>query len=86
MPYYVHVLRNTEGKTYVGHTNDLERRVAQHNDPDCQFTLHTKRHKRPWKLIHTEEYATRSTAMRRERVLKTGKGRDRIKYHLLSGC
>jgi|GEM_PF-713680 len=78
MPYYVYVLLNPEGKTYVGHTNDLERRVAQHNDPDCRFTLHTKRHKGPWKLIHKEEYATRSTAVRRERQLKTGTGRQWI--------
>jgi len=29
----VYVLVNPEGKTYVGQTADLERRLAEHNDP-----------------------------------------------------
>ena len=86
MPYYVYVLLNPEGKTYVGQSSDVEGRLAQHNDPQCRLTLHTKRHKGPWKVIHTEEYPTRGDAMRRERELKTGKGRDWIRRELLTGC
>jgi len=86
VPYYVYVLLNPEGKSYVGQTTDLRRRVAQHNDPDFRGALHTKRHKGPWRLIHREEYPTRSEAMRRERELKSGKGREWIKAHVLGGC
>ena len=86
VPCFVYVLVNPEGKTYVGQTNDLERRVAQHNDPHCKGTLHTKRHKGPWKLIHQECLESRAEAMRRERELKSGKGRDWIKRELLDGC
>jgi len=86
MPFFTYILCNPEGKIYVGQTNDLSRRLSQHNDPDCQFTLHTKRHRGPWRLIHYEHFSTRSAAMLREKELKTGKGRAWIRQILLHGC
>ena len=86
MTYFVYVLLNPQGKTYVGQTRDLSRRLAQHNDPDCRLTLHTKRHPGPWQLLHFEKFPTRTAAMRRERELKSGKGRDWIRRVLLRGC
>jgi putative endonuclease len=91
MPYFVYVLQSeSTGKTYVGQTADLERRLTQHNDPDCTLTLHTKRNKGPWKLIHSEEYGNRSEAMRREKQLKSGQGREWLRDHVLTrepdGC
>ena len=64
--YHVYVLMNPDGALYVGQTSDLERRLAQHNDPSCRGTLHTKRHPGPWRLIHVEVFTTRSEAMLRE--------------------
>jgi putative endonuclease len=86
MPFFVYVLQNPERKTYVGQTADLERRVNQHNDPTCRLTLYTKRHPGPWQLLHFEEFSSRSAAMRRERELKSGKGREWIRGVLLGGC
>jgi putative endonuclease len=86
MPFFVYVLLNPEGKTYVGQTSDLERRLLQHNNPDCRLTLHTKRHRGPWRLLHFEELPSRSAAVCRERELKTGKGREWIRRVLLRGC
>ena len=86
MAFFVYVLLNPEGKTYVGQTGDLPRRLSQHNDPDCRLTLHTKRLSGPWRLLHYEQFPTRSAAMRREKELKTGKGRDWIRQVLLRGC
>ena len=86
MAFFVYVLLNPQGKTYVGQTADIERRVAQHNDPQCRLTLHTKRHIGPWRLLHSEEFSTRSAAMRREKELKSGKGRVWIQRELLNGC
>jgi len=86
MPYYVHVLINGEGKTCVGHAKDLQRRVAQHNDPEFRGTLHTKRHRGPWRLVHSESFQSCSEAVRRERELKTGKGRQWLKGEVLRGC
>jgi len=85
MPFFVYVLRNPDGKTYVGQTSDLSRRLAQHNDSDCRLTLHTKRHRGPWRLLHSERFSARSTAMRREKELKSGKGREWIQQFLLHG-
>ncbi len=85
MPYYVYILRSeSTGKTYVGQTNNLEQRIAQHNDPDFKLTLYTKRNKGPWELIHSEEYGTRVEAMRREKQLKSGQGREWIRERILS--
>ncbi|MEK7794731.1 MAG: GIY-YIG nuclease family protein [Candidatus Hydrogenedentota bacterium] len=91
MPYYVYILQSeTTGKTYVGQTDNLQRRVEQHNDPDFTMTLYTKRNKGPWKLIHSEAHDTRTGAMRREKQLKSGQGREWIRDTLLSknqgGC
>ena len=83
--YTVYILQSkTTGKTYVGQTSDLSKRLAQHNDPDCRFTLYTKRNKGPWVVIHTEQFATRSEAMKREKQLKTGTGREWILNNVLS--
>ena len=86
MNYFTYILLNPQGKTYVGHTGNLTRRLAQHNDASCRLTLHTKRHPGPWKLLHFEQFSTRSAAMRRERELKTGKGRQWIRQVLLKAC
>ncbi|HWQ03236.1 MAG TPA: GIY-YIG nuclease family protein [Candidatus Nitrosotenuis sp.] len=85
MTYVVYVLLNPKNQTYVGQTIDLLQRLAQHNDPHCQLTLHTKRRPGPWRLLHSEEFPTRSAAMRREKELKSGKGREWIRRILLRG-
>jgi predicted GIY-YIG superfamily endonuclease len=36
-------------------------------------------------MIYSEQYATRSEAMKRERFLKSGQGREWIKQNLLTG-
>ena len=86
MPFFVYVLKNPEGKIYIGQTQDLQKRLKEHNDPDCRSTLHTKRHPGPWRLFHNEEHGTRREAMARERELKSGLGREWIRKQLLPGC
>jgi putative endonuclease len=65
-------------KTYIGQTNNLERRIEEHNTREGRYTSN----KGPWKLIFKEEFASRSLAMRREKFLKSGKGREYIKKNL----
>ena len=78
------VLRSeSTGGLYIGQTSDLVRRVAQHNDPSDHLTLHTKRRKGPWILIHSEAFENRSGAMQREHALKSGQGRAWVRAHLL---
>ena len=76
MAYCVYALvSDSTGDIYIGQTDDLAKRVAQHNDPDYSITLHTKRRRGPWKLIYSEECPTRAAAMEREKQLKCGAGR-----------
>ena len=85
MANFVYVLVNGEGQTYVGQTGDLDHRVQEHNAPDYRGTLHTKRHRGPWRLVYSEEYASRAEAMKREKQLKSGAGRRFVRSLLKQG-
>ncbi len=73
MTCYVYVLGSKQAngcKTYVGWTNDLERRLARHNAGLGAKT--TRGH--TWILLYAEPHATQGEAMSREFHLK----RDRL--------
>ena len=70
---YVLVSRSTQ-ETYVGQTEDLARRLLEHNDPLNRRSFHTKRRPGPWLVAYSERHDSRAEAMRRERFLKTGRG------------
>ena len=86
MKFHVYVLRNPNGSTYLGQTSDLERRLAQHNDPNCRLTLDTKRHVGTRRVIHSEELPSRAAAMCRESELKSEKGRESMRWIVTRGC
>jgi putative endonuclease len=77
--YYVYILRNNDGRLYIGYTEDLRRRFKEHNDG---LSSATKPY-RPWKLIFYEAYTSKKDAKRREIYLKTAKGRTTIKIMLV---
>jgi len=58
-------------KRYVGSSDDLERRVKQHNRGASRFTSGGI----PWKVVHSEEFSTKREARIRELFLKSGVGR-----------
>ena len=64
---------------YFGQTGDIEKRLADHNQGNTGFTTKAGG---PWKLVYKEGWETRSEAMKREKYLKTGAGRDFIKAQL----
>jgi putative endonuclease len=82
--FWVYVLQNPDGKLYIGQTDDLQRRLLQHNDPAHTLTRTTKRFRGPWKVIYAEELLSRSAALDREKALKSGQGRAWLKARL--GC
>jgi putative endonuclease len=43
-----------------------------------------KPHYIPWKIVYSKEYSTRSEAMRREKELKTHRGRDYIRNNFIN--
>jgi len=79
--YYVYVLYSTTlKKRYVGLTNDLRRRFAEHNRGDSNFTNRGK----PWKILYYEAFVNKKDAEREEIFLKMGKGRERLDIVLLT--
>ena len=74
--YYVYVLKSLRNnRFYTGSTNNLQRRLIEHNSGKSKYTKLT----RPFQLIHTETYLTRKDAVRREMALKSGQGRQWLK-------
>ena len=74
--YQVYVLYSPSfGKIYIGYTSDLDARLRSHNEESTKG--YTKRY-RPWEVVYTENYESRSEAMRREKALKGGQGRKWI--------
>lgn len=74
--YHVYIIRSlNKDQSYTGITSDLRKRIEQHNKG---LTRSTKAYK-PWELIHSEKYDSRKEAAKREKYLKSGKGREYIK-------
>ena len=73
--FTVYVLKSNLKKFhYVGFTDNLERRLAQHN---AGYNKSTKPY-RPFELLYTETVNTSHEARKREKFLKSGKGREFI--------
>ncbi len=73
--FCVYILQCSDGSFYKGQTNDLKRRIKEHNDGKIS---HTSKHL-PVELIHWEYFYTREEAVKRESDLKTGFGRTWLK-------
>jgi putative endonuclease len=62
-------------KIYIGYTSNLEERFKSHNELATKgWTVKF----RPWKIVHTEIFQNKADAMKREKQLKTGQGREWI--------
>ena len=66
--YYVYVLRSMKDKRlYIGCTNNLQRRLREHNSGLNSST----RYRIPFKLIYYEAYVNKEDAFAREKILKS---------------
>lgn len=79
MKYFVYIIKSLEGFRYIVFTEDLEKRLIEHNEKKLSFW--TKRGTN-WKLIYKEEFENKTDALKRERWLKTGVGRDFLKINV----
>ncbi|MBN2585382.1 GIY-YIG nuclease family protein [Patescibacteria group bacterium] len=75
--YIVYVISNPQDKIYVGQTDDFEQRLTNHN-LGC-FLGYTARMGGPWPVVYTEEYQSRSDALKREKYFKQGAGHRYLK-------
>jgi len=66
--YFVYILKCADKTLYTGSTNDLKRRLKEHNESK-QGARYTKS-RRPVKLKYTEKVRTLSKALKREAAIK----------------
>ena len=82
--FYVYLLITIRKKryiTYVGYTNNLSRRLKQHNlNKGAKFTKGNF-----WKVIYKKKYNTKRLAMKNEYLLKKNYNlRNKIKYKFIT--
>ena len=72
----VYILKSLkDNRTYVGSTNNFERRLAEHNTGRVTST----KHRIPFKILFTEEFETSREAKKKELYYKSGAGRRKLK-------
>ena len=78
MIYFVYIIisiKSDKSITYVGYTNDVNKRLLLHNtSKGAKFTKGRK-----WSLIYKKCYKTKSLAMKNEYLLKN----DRVKRKMI---
>ena len=66
--FYVYILLSQkDNKLYVGQTDNIGRRLEEHN----MGKINSTKYRRPLIILHKENYSTRTLAMRREKFLKS---------------
>lgn len=77
--FYTYVLRSLkDGNLYIGFTEDLKRRVLDHN----KGLVDSTKLRIPLELIYYEACLSKEKALRREKYFKTGFGRNFLKNRL----
>jgi putative endonuclease len=83
--YYVYALYNKENdKIYIGQTEDLDKRLALHNSKAFKRS-YTARFSGSWELIYQETRDDRLSVLKREKQLKSYRGRQFIKNLIIPG-
>ncbi|HNQ63107.1 MAG TPA: GIY-YIG nuclease family protein [Syntrophorhabdaceae bacterium] len=68
MKFYVYILECSDKTLYTGYTNDIKKRLYEHNNTSNGARYTSGR--RPLKLVYIESYSTQSDAMKREAQIK----------------
>ena len=77
--YFVYALYNADNKKlYVGQTLDLMKRVDEHNH-HLHSRSYTSRFNGEWRLFYQEAFSKREEALKREKQLKSYRGREYLK-------
>jgi superfamily II DNA or RNA helicase/predicted GIY-YIG superfamily endonuclease len=79
--FYIYVLKCADGSFYIGQTDNIPRRLAEHESGKASWTAP----RRPLQLIHWEIFDSREAAVEREQHLKTGFGRQWLKREYEAG-
>jgi len=77
--YYNYIIKSIKfGNLYKGCSNNLKRRLEEHNSGLVESTKNQK----PWELIYYEACLNKKDAYNREKYLKMGGGRRFVKKRL----
>jgi putative endonuclease len=68
MQFSTYILRCADGTLYTGSTNNLEKRIHEHNT--AKNGAHYTKIRRPVELIYYEHFSTLGEARSREAVIK----------------
>ena len=68
MSYFTYILRCSDDSFYTGSTNDIEKRLHEHNN--LKSWAHYTKIRRPVELVYHEVFETMSEARKREYVIK----------------
>ncbi len=80
--WFVYILQSEKNrKYYIGCSNDLGRRLQEHNLGQNESTKNNI----PYKIVHVEEYANQQEAYGREKQIKSYKGGEAFKKLICVG-
>ena len=74
--FYIYILKCADESLYVGCTNNLEKRIKQHND--SKWGAHYTKIRRPVRIMYQEEFTTLRDARRREAEIKGWKREKKL--------
>jgi len=69
MPFFVYILRTSSNTLYIGQTNNLEKRLHEHQTKSPRGAKYTRMFKSV-ELVYSESHPTLSLALKREAQLK----------------
>jgi putative endonuclease len=79
--HFIYILQSLIAKkSYIGYTDNIIKRLSEHNDGKGIFT---KRYK-PWKIIHLERFKTKKEAIKKEKYFKSAAGRRWMRKFLFN--
>lgn len=76
MSYLTYILRCSDDSLYTGSTNDMEKRLHEHNH--LKSGAHYTKIRRPVELVYSESFETMSEARKREYVIKQMKREEKV--------
>lgn len=82
MSHFTYILHCSDESLYTGSTNDLAKRLHEHNN--LKSWAHYTKIRRPVELIYSETFETMSEAKKREYVIKQLTRKE--KMSLMESC
>lgn len=77
--FYIYILKSkVDNKLYTGFSSNLKERIKEHHSGGVQST----KNRRPLELIYYEAYKEKLQALKREKFLKTTKGKQQLRKQL----